>query len=194
MSGLIISNSIKMKSIGTLFLLLTIFSGFALQIYANPEKPKPIYSESYIKVAVNGTTYLFQESDYILAFKGKLYDERYNLTISASNPDDNGGSSEVISIILYDLNSIQEKTYSNGRFEELGYFGPVYIGVELGFMAAKDNPLPVMNVTYIENPQSTLVIEELTESFIKATFEGQLYNPIDKSPTIYVKGELFVQF
>lgn len=194
MSGLIISNSIKMKSIGTLFLLLTIFSGFALQIYANPEKPKPIYSGSYIKVAVNGTTYLFQESDYILAFKGKLYDERYNLNISASNPDDNGGSSEVISIILYDLNSIQEKTYSNGRFEELGYFGPLYLGVELGFMAAKDNPLPVMNVTYIENPQSTLVIEELTESFIKATFEGQLYNPIDKSPTIYVKGELFVQF
>lgn len=183
-----------MKNIVNLFLFLIVFSGFAFQDLSITEKTQPTFSDSYIKVTVDGTTYIFMEKDYVMVQKGKLHDERYNLTISASNPDDNGGSSEVISIILFDLKAIQEKTYSNGRFEELGYFGPLYIGVQLGFIAVKDNPLPMMQVTYIEKPVSKLVIEELTESYIKATFEGQLHNPIDKNPTIYIKGEFFVQF
>ncbi len=183
-----------MKDIVNLFLFLTVFSGFAFQDLSITEKTQPMFFDSYIKVTVNGATYVFLEKDYVLVQKGKLPDERYNLTISASNPDDNGGSSEVISIILFDLKPIQEETYSNGRFEELGYFGPLYIGVQLGFLSTKDNPLPMMNVTNIEKPISKLVIDELTESFIKATFEGQLHNPIDKIPTIYIKGEFFVQF
>lgn len=183
-----------MKNIVTLFLFLTVFSGFAFQDLSITEKTQPTFSDSYIKVTVNGTTYIFMEKDYVMVQKGKLHDERYNLTISASNPDDNGGSSEVISIILFDLKPIQEKTYSNGRFEELGYFGPLYIGVQLGFIDAKDNPLPIMNVTNINKPQATLILEELSEGHLKGTFEGQLYNPIDKSPTIYIQGEFFVQF
>tara|TARA_R110002072_G_scaffold260722_14_gene419324 strand:- start:4500 stop:5069 length:570 start_codon:yes stop_codon:yes gene_type:complete len=187
-------NAIKMKTIVNLFLFLTFFSGFAFQDLSTTEANQPTISDSYIKVTVNGATYVFNEKDYVIAQKGKLPDERYNVTISASNPDDNDGSSEVVSIILFDLKPIQEKTYSNGRFEELGYFGPLYIGVQLGFLSAKDNPLPMMNVTNINKPQATLILEELSEEHLKGTFEGQLYNPIDRTATIYIQGEFFVQF
>jgi hypothetical protein len=150
-----------------------------------------INDEAYIKATINGVEYLFDDEDYLLALNGPTPDGRFGLTITGNVPEDTDAASVAISIIIFSKTDIQQGLYTNGEFVEYGYFGPLFIGPQLGFISQANMQ---MWVTDVNNPQSVVDILELTETGVKATFSGTLVNPVNKSTTTITNGELFVKF
>lgn len=147
--------------------------------------------EPYIKATINGVEYLFDDEDYLLALNGPTPDGRFSLTITGNVPEDINVASVAISIIIFSKSDIQQMLYTNGEFVEYGYFGPLFIGPQLGFMSQAEMQ---MWVTDVNNPQSVVDVLELTETGVKGTFSGTLVNPVNKSTTTITNGELFVKF
>jgi hypothetical protein len=147
--------------------------------------------QTYIKATINGVEYFFDDEDYLLALNGPTPDGRFSLTITGNIPEDINDASVAISIIIFSKTDIQQGLYTNGEFVEYGYFGPLFIGPQLGFISQANMQ---MWVTDVNNPQSVVEILELTKTGVKGTFSGTLVNPVNKSTTTITNGELFVKF
>ncbi len=148
--------------------------------------------ESYLKAKINGEEVFIDAQEYFNTFYGELPDGRWYLGISGGMPEEeNLGLINSITVQIWQLNPVKEGNYQNGRWEEMGMFGNLYVGVLLGY-ADKDFGM-MQFVTDIEKPQATLQITELTNEYIRATFGGTIYDPLKGTSLEITDGELFVK-
>lgn len=174
-----------------LILLLSVIIPLACSSDKKNHTLKLNADQTYIKATINGVEYLFDDEDYLLALNGPTPDGRFSLTITGNVPEDINAASVAISIIIFSKTDIQQGIYANGEFVEYEYFGPLFIGPQLGFISQAQNQ---MWVTDVNNPQSEVHILELNETGVKATFSGTLINPVNRSSTTITNGELLVKF
>lgn len=147
--------------------------------------------ESYLKAKINGEAVFIDAQEYFNTFYGELPDGRWYLGLTASLPNENAFGSQISMIVhVWQLQRIKTGSYHNGRWEEMGMFGNLYIGVQLGYQ----NIAYGMTVfgTDINKPEASLNIIELTNEHIIATFSGTIYEPVNRSPLVITEGELFI--
>jgi|GEM_PF-5151184 len=177
------------------FTLLTLFP-ILLFSFGNTDekidKNQQPSEESYIKAKINGEEVYINAQEYFNTFYGEQSDGRWYLGISGGMPEEeNIGLINSITVQIWQRNPVKEGNYKDGRWEEIGFFGNLYVGILLGY-ANKDLGLTAF-VTDMEKPQATLQITELTQDYIRATFAGTIYDPVSRQSKMLTDGELYVK-
>lgn len=153
------------------FILLTLFPILLFtcsNTYEKIDKSKKPKEESYLKAKINGEEVFIDAQEYFNTFYGEQPDGRWYLGISGGMPEEeNLGLINSITVQIWQLNPVKEGNYENGRWEEMGFYGNLYVGILLGY-ANKDLGMMAF-VTDMEKPQATLQITELTKEYIRAT-------------------------
>lgn len=152
---------------------------------------KPIEA-SYLKAKINGEEVYIDAQEYFQTLYGELPDGRWYLGLTASLPDENAfGSQITMGVQVWQLQPVKAGSYNDGRWEEMGMFGNLYIGVLLGYQNIDYGMTGF--VTDMNSPDASLNIIELTNEHIFATFSGTIYEPINRSPLVVTEGELFIK-
>ncbi len=140
----------------------------------------------YLKAKVDGKWIEFNQDSELSFNFGPFIDIIYDGVINASNLD-SGEQSIInsITIMIRQSGKIEVGSYSGGIPFEYGFKGVT--------MSYTDSHSSAMYVTDLNRPQSFLKISELTDTFIKGTFSGELVNIMSKSKISITDGEFYIR-
>ncbi|TPV35937.1 hypothetical protein FJ651_03185 [Paucihalobacter ruber] len=178
-----------MKLINSLVAItfVLIFLGITKGEYVQFEKPAQNTIETYfLKAKVNGKWVEYNKNEQLSASFGLYIDNVHDGVLSASNIDDNDYSvTNSISIIIRQTGKIGVGSYSGGKQFEYGFKG-----VTLAFMDVSQS---AMYMTDVDNPESFLKINQLTNTHVKGTFSGVVINPVNRQKVSVTEGEFYIK-
>lgn len=148
--------------------------------------------EYYIKAKINGEEVVADYQPHMNTLFGEFPEGRFSLGMDSSMPDETGSGSKIVfGILLFDMQSIGVGNYQDGRWEEFGVYGNLYVGIQLSYMNLDLGFIAY--VTYIEEPQADLHITEFTEQHIRGTFSGTVFEPVTNASLSITEGEFYIK-
>lgn len=136
----------------------------------------------FLKAKVNGNWVEFNQENELTASFGPYIDKIYDGVVSGSSLETAEPSVIAnISVMIRQKGKIGVGSYSGGQFFDYGFKG-----VTLYYA---DGKTMAVYVTDVNNPQSFLKISQLTDTHVKGTFSGEVFNIMTKDKISITDGE-----